>query len=231
MVCRVFKKKNLFKVGGNNEGGGNSSINSDLHQHLSNTSTPNQARSFMHRSDNQYLLRQPHTTHPTLIELNNKPELALHYPPLPSPSQYSLFHSQALIQTHKPHHQLGGGYDYAQQLPSDSNLMVKQLMTTNVPRECDSGSESQLRYQAACESGLEVGTTCEAAATQHHHQDQGLNEWSMLDRLVTSHLGNEDSSSKGVRFEDHASAPTTSSVSQINQLSLRGEMDFWGYAK
>lgn len=204
----------------------------------------------MHRIDSQYMLRQPHTsTHQALIELNNKPELALHYPPLPSPSQYSLFQPHALsIQTHiKPHQLQGGGYDYPQQLPPDSNFVVKQLMTTSVPRDCESGSES-LRYQStAIEPGLEVGNACEAAATSqqmvgggrdHHHQqqqqqhDQGMNEWGMLDRIVTSHLGNEDSSSKGVRFEDHAStAPTTSSVSQINQVPLRGEMDFWGYAK
>jgi hypothetical protein len=57
---------------------------------------------------------------------------------------------------------------------------------------------------------------------------QGLNEWAMLDRIVTSHLGNEDSA-KGVRIDDASNAP---SAHAINQLPLRGEMmDFWGYGK
>ncbi|PQQ17598.1 protein BEARSKIN2 [Prunus yedoensis var. nudiflora] len=65
-----------------------------------------------------------------------------------------------------------------------------------------------------------------------HHDQGGMNEWAMLDRLVTSHLGNDqDSSSKGARYDQHANA-AASSVTQINNhLSLRGEMDLWGYGK
>lgn len=97
--------------------------------------------------------------------------------------------------------------------PLDSNsgpLMVKQLMSN--PRDCESGSEG-LRYQTGCEPGLEVGT-CEAtnAATTH----QGLNDWnSMLDQ----------------DHHHHATSASNSHVHQINQLSLRGEMNFWGYEK
>ncbi|GMY07960.1 protein BEARSKIN2 [Fagus crenata] len=207
VVCRVFKKKNLFKVA--NEGG--SSINSD--QQLNNmTLSTNQPRTFMHR-DNSYLTRQQHNGNQPSFE----PELALHYTHMP-PSQYSLFQSQPLIPTHKPL-----GYDYSTLPNSDSPaVMVKQLMSN--PRDCESGSES-LRYQA-CEPGLEVGTCEPAQQIVTAGRDEGMNEWTMLDRLVTSHLGNEDSS-KGVRFED----ANASSAHQINQLSLRGEMDLWGYGK
>lgn len=219
VICRVFKKKNLFKVA--NEGGSSSMNSSD--QQL--TSSTNQARSFMHsHRDNQYLLRQQHNHTTQAFELNNP---SLHYAHIQPPPQYSLFQSQALIPTHKPL----AGYEYTQ-LPSDDSPghgMVKQLMTN--PRDCESGSEN-LRYQA-CEPGLEVGT-CEpnqpmaAAAGNGRDHDQGMNEWAMLDRLVTSHLGNDqDSSSKGARYED----ANASSVGQINQLPLRGEMDFWGYGK
>ncbi|KAI5311627.1 PREDICTED: NAC [Prunus dulcis] len=225
VICRVFKKKNLFKVG--NEGG-SSSMNSSDHQQLNNTSSTNQARSFMHtQRDNEYLLRQQHSQ---AFELNNP---GLHYAHLQPPPQYSLFQPQALIPTHKPL----AGYDYTQ-LPSDDSPghgMVKQLMTN--PRDCESGSES-LRYQA-CEPGLEVGT-CEpnqapmvaGGGGRDHHDQSGMNEWGMLDRLVTSHLGNDqDSSSKGARYDQNANA-AASSVTQINNhLSLRGEMDFWGYGK
>lgn len=209
MICRVFKKKNLFKVNGN-EGG--SSINSD--QQLSNTLSSNQPRTFMHR-DNQYLPRQQHNN------ATFEPELALHhYSHMPAAaSQYSqLFQSQPLLPpAHKPL-----GYDYSTGLSSEPPIMVKQLMTN--PRDCESGSENLGRYQA-CEPGLEVGT-CEPAQQMVAGRDEGLNEWAMLNRLVTSQLGNEDPS-KGMRFED----ANTSSVPQINQLSLRGETDFWGYGK
>lgn len=225
VICRVFKKKNLFKVG--NEGG-SSSMNSSDRQQLNNTSSTNQARSFMHtHRDNEYLLRQQHSQ---AFELNNP---SLHYAHLQPPPQYSLFQPQALIPTHKPI----AGYDYTQ-LPSDDSPghgMVKQLMTN--PRDCESGSES-LRYQG-CEPGLEVGTCGPNQAPmvaggggRDHHDQGGMNEWAMLDRLVTSHLGNEqDSSSKGARYDQDANA-AASSVTQINNhLSLRGEMDFWGYGK
>ncbi|XP_068318898.1 protein BEARSKIN2-like [Pyrus communis] len=241
VICRVFKKKNLFKVAN----GGSSSMNSSDHQQLKNTSSNSQlqARSFMHsHGENQYLLRQQLHAATQAFELNNNP--SLQYAHLQPPPHYSPFQSQALIPTfaHKP---LSACDDYSSQLPSDdspSHGMVKQLMTN--PRDCESGSEG-LRYQA-CEPVLEVGT-CEpnhqlntvaggagaAGGRDNNHDHQGMSEWAMLDRLVTSHdLGNDqDSSSKGAaRYED-ANAP--SSVNQINpqHLSLRGEMDFWGYAK
>ncbi|PQQ17599.1 protein BEARSKIN2 [Prunus yedoensis var. nudiflora] len=77
VICRVFKKKNLFKVG--NEGG-SSSMNSSDHQQLNNPSSTNQARSFMHtHRDNQYLPRQQHSQ---AFELNNP---NLHYALLQPP--------------------------------------------------------------------------------------------------------------------------------------------------
>ena len=210
----MFKKKNLFKIG--NEGG--STHNSD--QQLNNSSGTN-ARSFMHR-ENQYLLHQHQNprNNPSSsgFELD-KPELGLHYPHLQNP-QYSLFQSQQpLLQTHKP---MVYDYSYEPALPSEPPVIVKQLMTN--PRDCESGSEG-LRYQVS-EPGMEVGS-CEQAQEMGGGRGEGMNEWGVLDRLVTSHLGNEDSANKGVRFED----ANPQSVHQINQLSLRGEMDFWGYGK
>ncbi|KAA8544537.1 hypothetical protein F0562_022549 [Nyssa sinensis] len=200
----VFKKKNLFKVGN-----GGASMGLDQ---LNNASSANiQPRTFTQR-DNQYLLRQQHTQQ--TFDLY-KSELALNYSHIPVP--YPHIQAQNLIPASKPM-----GYDYST-FPSDSPLMVKQLMSN--PRDCESGSEG-LRYDQGCEPGLEVGT-CEPSQNLVAGRDQGsLNEWGMLDRLVTSHLGHEDSS-KGVRFED----ANASSMQQINQLSLRGEMDFWGYGK
>ncbi|KAF5741956.1 protein BEARSKIN1 [Tripterygium wilfordii] len=213
VVCRVFKKKNLFKVVGDNEGAGGSINSSDQQFNTTTISSsgisihdqPAAARNFTQR-DNHYLL-------------NKQPEFGLHHYPhninSTPPHQYSLFQHQ---------HLLPSNY-------SDSPLMLKQLMSN--PRDCEGGSEYQA---AACESGLELGTCTEptqqmvAAASRDH--EQGLNEWAMYDRLLTtpttSHLGNEDSSKGGLRFQDTNNA---SSVHPINQLSLRGEMDFWGFEK
>ncbi|KAK3229697.1 hypothetical protein Dsin_001578 [Dipteronia sinensis] len=214
VVCRVFKKKNLFKVGNNEVSNMNSSSSDHQQQqqqfnNSSSATNNNNPRNFMHRSsENQYLLRQHQQS---LIELN-KPELALHYPPqIP---RYSLFQPQTLI----PSHYSALASDAAPPPP----VMVKQLMSN--PRDCESGSES-LRYQAAagCEPGLEVGT-CEPVTTaattlqmvgRDHDHHQGLNDWSsMLDQ-----------------DHHHATASSTHHVHQINQLSLRGEMNFWGYEK
>ncbi|KAK7841909.1 protein bearskin2 [Quercus suber] len=117
VVCRVFKKKNLFKVG--NEGG--SIINSDRQLNI-NTLSTNQPRTFMHR-DNQYVsTRQQHNNG---NQPSFEPELALHYTHIPAAasSQYSLFQSQPLIPSLKP---LGGGYDYST-IPSDTPVMLYPL--------------------------------------------------------------------------------------------------------
>ncbi|XP_058194426.1 protein BEARSKIN2 [Rhododendron vialii] len=225
VVCRVFKKKNLFKVGG--EGGGASNIMA-TDQLNTNSSNGNPSRTtYMHHRDNhQYIMR-----HQQSFDLYKSSELALNYSHVPLPNYHphiNIIQEQNLIPTHKLM-----GYDYSA-LPSDSPLMVKQLMSSN-PRDCESGSDQNLQYQA-CEPGLEVGTSCEPSQNmvggRDHHEN--INEWGMLDhsRIVATspHLGQEDSLSKGhehVRFGD-ANEP---SIQPMNPLSLRGEMDFWGYGK
>ncbi|XP_019412831.1 PREDICTED: protein BEARSKIN2-like isoform X1 [Lupinus angustifolius] len=219
VVCRVFKKKNLFKVG--NEGGSTQQLNN-------NSSSDTNARSFMHRDNSHYLLHQQNLRNPSDLGFElDKPELALHYPQLQQNPHYPLFQSQQpLLQAHKPMAYDYSSYASGKGIPSEAPLMVKQLMTN--PRDCESDNEG-LRYQVS-EGGMEVGS-CEAATGGEEmgggRSGEGMNEWGVLDRLVTSHLGapvNEDSS-KGVRFED---APNP----HHHHLSLRGEiMDFWGYSK
>ncbi|WZZ88309.1 protein BEARSKIN2-like [Brassica napus] len=190
VVCRVFMKKNLFKVV--NDGG--SSINSaDQYNHDASNNNNNtlQARSFMH-GDSPYQLVHNHGA--TTFELN-KSDLSLHqYPPI--------FHKPPSL-----------GVDYS----------------SGFPRDCESAASEGLQYQQACEPGLEV---CTSEKVANHNHQQGLGEWSMMDRLVTCHLGNEDSS-RGIRFEDgnNNSSAVVQPVPTSNQLSLRSEMDFWGYSK
>lgn len=104
--------------------------------------------------------------------------------------------------------------------------------STGLSRDCESVASEGLQYQQACEPGLEVGTNCETVASHHHNHQQGLGEWAMMDRLVTSHMGNEDSS-RGIRFEDgnNNSSSVVQPVPSTNQLTLPSEMDFWGYSK
>ncbi|XP_057469311.1 protein BEARSKIN2-like [Actinidia eriantha] len=208
VVCRVFKKKNLFKVGSNE--GGTASASND--HHLNSASNANNlSRTFTHRDDQHLLMRHHHmysSTRQTFdLYKSQSHDLALNYShtiPLPYPHTIQ---QQNLI----PNHKLMGTYDYS-------------------TRDCESGSEN-LQYQP-CEPGLEVGT-CEASAHQNmvlnverDHANVNVNEWGMLDKLVTPNLGIEGPS-KGVEFED-ANGP---SMHQMNSLSVRGEMDFWGYGK
>lgn len=128
-----------------------------------------------------------------------------------------------------------GYHDYTALQSTDAvapPVMVKQLMSSNARDQCESGSDS-FRYQN-CDQGLEVGT-CEATQEQMvgARDEAGMSDWGMLSVASASHnqLGNhneDDSGSKGVRFED---GTATTSLHPINHLSLRGEMDFWGYGK
>ncbi|KAL6963336.1 hypothetical protein U1Q18_007547 [Sarracenia purpurea var. burkii] len=218
VVCRVFKKKNLFKVG---NGDGAYCSNSMRQDQVNSASNCNPSRTLTHR-DNQYLLRHQHIHgSQQTFDLYNKSEIALNHIPVPYPPHT---HTQTHIQEQNliPTHKLMG-YDYLATPSDHSPIMVKLLMSN--PRDCESGSQ-HLRYQA-CEPGLEVETLdLSRTMVNVSSRDENLNEWGMLDRVVTPHLSHEDSS-KGVRFED----ATTSSMHQMNQLSLRGEMDFWGYGK
>ncbi|KAI3767539.1 hypothetical protein L2E82_17737 [Cichorium intybus] len=203
VICRVFKKRNLFKVGGNEASSGSIGL-----ERLNNNH--NQPRQFPYGHDNhQYLEYQQQQNFDLGLNYNHQ--------------------HPHLMPTHKP---LGYGF---LNLPSeDSPIMVRQLMSN--PRECDSGScENPLDvgYQA-CEPGLEVDT-CEPAQIMANAnvREETLNGWGMIDRLVTSHISqhNEDvNSTKGMlRYRDDATS--SSSMQHINQLSLRGETDFWGYGK
>ncbi|XP_052202870.1 protein BEARSKIN2 [Diospyros lotus] len=213
VICRVFKKKNLFKAAG---GEGTASLGMAADQ-LNNTPNANQSRTFAHR-DGQYLLRQqPAAANQQNFHLYKSSELALNYSPIPMPYAHINQPQNLLPALHKPM----PAYDYSS---------TSQLISS--PRDCESGSVNHLRYEA----GLEVGTcepshqTMVAAAGRDHH-DGNMNEWGMLDRFVSSNIGgnNEDSSKGAVRFQDEDG--NTPSIHQMDQLSLRGEMDFWGYGK
>ncbi|KAL1831453.1 hypothetical protein ACET3Z_001104 [Daucus carota] len=202
VICRVFKKKNLFKIV--NEGGGAASSVSDQ---LNNINSSNNMLS--HRENHhQYLLHQQ-TQQTFDLGLNNYSHninpMAL--------SQYN-HHQHLEAQNFIPtsHHKGTIGYDYPT-LPSESPLMIKQLMT-NPRDQCESGSDN-LRYQT-CDTGLEVGT-CEPSSQNmvgdgRNDHDQALNGWGMIDGQDMPNASN-----------------SSMHHDQIHQLSLRG--DFWNYGK
>ncbi|XP_009602081.1 protein BEARSKIN2-like [Nicotiana tabacum] len=197
VICRVFMKKHLFKVG--NEGSGAASSDQ-----LNSTSS-HQSRAF----NSQYLLQQQQQQQQGGHSLNYS------HIPLALPQYNS--HLQLQPQNIIPNKPLGY-HDFSALPTSDHQapLMVKQLMSS-----ADSAcSDQNLPYNQQ-----EVGSSC------NHHQN--LNEWGMIasshGQLGHGHGQEDDNSAKtaGVRFDD----ANASSVNQINQLSLRGEMDFWGYTK
>lgn len=193
VVCRVFKKKNLFKVG--NEGSPGLGPERQINGH-------DQPRSLT-INNHLHFPRRHHSNHDDLQTFHvfkpELPELGLNYPQLPeNPYQ----HLQAQVQAHKP-----VGYDFSTALPNDSPAMVKQFLSSHN----DAGLARPVQYQA-CEPG--------------QHMVEG-NDWAMFDRLVNTHMAQEEDSSKGVvGFADE-----NPSVQQMNPVPLRGEMDLWGYGK
>jgi len=73
--------------------------------------------------------------------------------------------------------------------------MAKQLMQN--PRDCENGNDD-LRNQIS-ESGIEVGS-CEPNQEMCGRRGEGINEWGVRDRILTSNLGNQDSN-KGTMKE------------------------------
>ncbi|GJX15574.1 protein BEARSKIN2 [Tanacetum coccineum] len=197
VICRVFKKRNLFKVGGNDALSGST---------VSQQHTITQPRTFPYAQENhQYL--------PYHQQQQNF-DLGLNYT-----HQYP-----HLMPTHKPL-----GYGFLDIPAEESPIMVRQLMSN--PRECDSGScENQLDvgYQA-CEPGLEVDTSEPTQSLVNTNvREETLNEWGMMSHL--SQPSEDANMTKGMlRYRDDVTS--SSSMQQINQLSLRGGVDFWGYGK
>lgn len=208
VVCRVFKKKNLFKLTSTssttttsnnnniNELGAsttttNMMINSSSdhhhhhhqHGHLMNTSMTN-INAFNIRSDQYYMLRQPH--HHDAV-----PHLNLMQQPI----------GMSGLELNNKQHAAAALHGYAPHYNNSSSL-VQHLISPHKPtlppsasydhyaaaRDCESGSDTAtatalpLRYQTEPQqpSGLEAAA---AAAGRSDEQDH---EWTMLDRIVTS---------------------------------------------
>ncbi|KAF5780479.1 putative transcription factor NAM family [Helianthus annuus] len=207
VICRVFKKRNLFKVGGNEASSGSVAT-----EERANSMYQSRPYSYGLDQSHQYLTYQQQHQH----QQQQNFHLGVNY----THHQYP----HLITTTHKP---LGCGF---LNLPTeDSPIMVRQLMSNH--RECDSGScENQLDVgYHACEPGLEVDIS---EPTQNminaNVREETSNEWGMIDRLVTSHLvqhNGDANSTKGVlRYRDDATS--SSSMQPINQLSLRGGMEF-----
>lgn len=145
--------------------------------------------------DNQYLLHPQQHHHHGLNYSHNIPNITL-------PPHYSQIQPQNFIPTHnnKPLDY----HDFSEQSP----IMVKQLMAAS----------------STCESSANLGVT---AATENCNEEQQhenhLNEWGMMDGLVTS--------SSQVNIGGGGNINPNDESSHINQLSLRSEMDFWAYGK
>lgn len=221
MVCRVFKKKNLFKVG--NEGGGGGGhhhIGSDqLSTGSANQSQSHQRMMMMQRDNNSYMLHSQQA-------LN----YSHHHIPVAGPHLYTQIQPQNFIPSTN-HRIIGYEFPAAanMMIPSESSsppiMVVKQLMAA---RDCESGANNN------CDSaGLEVGLTSSHQSLEE--EQQNLNDWpGMIDHHHHRLVGNpnEETSKSHVRstFED-ANNTSTTSMTHMNQLSLRNEMDFWSYGK
>ncbi|PON95145.1 NAC domain containing protein [Trema orientale] len=216
VVCRVFKKKNLFKISSSstatttsnnniNELGSSAATTTNMminssssnissehhhHGHLINSNYTNNAFNIRSHDHNQYyLLRQPHHEVPHL-NLMQQPNITM--------SSLELNHKHAAtLHSYSPHY--------------NNSSLVQQLISHHKPttlppaasydhyaaaRDCESGASDTalpLRYQPTCEPPAQQQAGLEEAG-RSDHQDH---EWTMLDRIVTStnnashHLGND----------------------------------------
>ncbi|KAL9229928.1 hypothetical protein vseg_005341 [Gypsophila vaccaria] len=200
VVCRVFKKKNLFKVGGDQQSGGTTSSNNSADQLLLHGSTSNnntQSRPFIPR-DNQYQYHHQHQHQQHQLLLRNEQAT--------STTTFDLY------MNNKPTADLGlHNYTHPHQI-------------TPLP-DYDAIAHPNQLYNNTEEAGptLEMAA-CEPSDPHHHHHHQGINEWTMLDRAVVG----DDEQGNGMPTTVH---DMSQQQQQQQQLSIRGEMDFWGYAK
>ncbi|KAK9054282.1 hypothetical protein SSX86_025360 [Deinandra increscens subsp. villosa] len=205
VICRVFKKRNLFKVGGNEASNGS----------IAYEERPNnmyQSRPFAYAPDNHQYLTYDHHHQQQQQQQQQNFDLGLNY----AHQQYP----HLISTTHKP-----PGCDFLNLPSEESPIMVRQLMSNH--RECNSGScENQLGVgYHTCEPGLEVdisGPTQNMINT--NVREDTSNEWGMIDRLVSSHLGDANATKGLLRYRDDATS--SSSMQPINQLSLGGRLEF-----
>ncbi|XP_074314125.1 protein BEARSKIN2-like [Silene latifolia] len=207
VVCRVFKKKNLFKIGGEQQGTTTttSSTNSDHQLLITGSSSNNQSRPFIPRDHTNTQYHHHHNHHHLMLRNEQA-----------TSSTFDLYMNNN-NNNNKP--DLGVG-----------------LLTYTHPHQItplDYTTTSHHPHQLLYQSGPEAGPTLEMAAEPsdpHHHQ--GINEWTMLDRAVVGHP--QDDEVQGGNNNNNGN-DLSSTVHDINQqqqqLSLRGEMDFWGYDK
>lgn len=217
VVCRVFKKKNLFTLG--NEGRSSlGAVGVDRHPFASSSATT------INGTPEALSLRDHHLhyVHGRQEAGFQGFELALHHHHPPNiPATHFTCTAHDSLQCPKPL-----GYDFPA-VTGESPAMMKQFLA---PHRGFDGADQSLACQVqvhhqACDGRTEVASgSCHEPG--HGQQmlvgrDEGLNEWAML-----VSMGQEDPS-KAARFGETTSAP----VHQINQLSVRGEMDLWGYGK
>ncbi|KAL8217730.1 hypothetical protein R6Q57_021103 [Mikania cordata] len=201
VICRVFKKRNLFKLGGNEA--------SSVVASAQRANIMYQARPLSYGLDDHQYLTYDHQQ-----QQHQNFDLGLNYT-----HQYP----HLITTAHKP---LGCGFVNLSY--EDSPIMARQLMSGN--RECDSGSsENQLDVgYHTCETRLEVDISGSTQNMINANVNETSNEWGMIDRIVSSHLvqhNGDASSTKGVlRYRDDVTS--SSSMQPVNQLSLGGGMDF-----
>ncbi|XP_011621045.1 protein BEARSKIN2 [Amborella trichopoda] len=213
VVCRVFKKKNFFKVPQE------ASTSLSMEQESSNIMNHGVDRESVEREGSHRGLQYNHHLHhhnQPAFDLYKPPELGLQFTNM-NPSHDLQMQVQAQIQSQRP----PLGYDFSG-LSASSETIAKPFLQIQRPCEGESFSKN-LSYQA-CDNGMNMNMAqCGAPQEMVEMREDNLNDWSAL--LVGSHLSGEDSS-KAMRYSDANAASNT-----INPAPLRNEIDLWNFAK
>ncbi|KAL3641523.1 hypothetical protein CASFOL_016491 [Castilleja foliolosa] len=252
VVCRVFKKKNLFKVGNNNnnseggEGGGHNGNNSGMMTMMMNNSYDDhidQLASTQSRSGQLFTQQNINNNAAAAAAVINNQYNLLHYDlnythiPLPAHHhRYPQLEAQNFI---------SADHIKPLMLPSstiDNNYHPHHNLSTNAdydhqisPSPVVVTTTSSMQVKQFLSNNSTNRDDCESASPGYQVCEPGLMECNQSrddnDDDNNNHNLNEWDRLVVATSSTHQHSSTSPSINQSNSLSLRSEMDFWAYGK
>ncbi|KAL8485739.1 hypothetical protein ACS0TY_027868 [Phlomoides rotata] len=207
VICRVFKKKNLFKIGnssssGEQLGGG--------HHHHNHHNNPNNNGGMMMMMNADHQLNMSSTTSTSATSRSGGGIFMNHH----HQYHHDVNYSHAVLPPYMSSSQIEAAQNFMNHNNNNAIKPAAALMMLSSPNSTYDDHLSTADYNNNEPAGMQVKqlmSSRDTSPTGYH--DQNLNDW--------------DAAAAG-------GLATTTSANQINQLSLRSctEMqDFWAYAK
>ncbi|MQM02041.1 hypothetical protein Taro_034799 [Colocasia esculenta] len=201
VVCRVFKKKNFFKVPGEKGAG---TLGDRPPGHL-----PMIDPIYLHHEEPAGFV---HLQVPEPYKPEHPP---LHYPQMAPPKGNHQYYSHLQLQNFLPDHRASEvGYGFSSVLPGESSA---------------SGAVDVRAPYRVCEGGVGVGEPMQLRVAAGEGRDRGSGEWALLDRMMsTGRLGEGDAAAAAAAEGRYGG---TEGPLPPHEHRPAGEMDLWGYGK